>query len=263
MGKCGYVYQAANFYYGGEYWTDSYMSDKGEKVHPRTTRQLCFDEWAWRYDEDSSGFDAEFKKDYDTKSKNKKIAYLQALAAAHNQVIQTGDNSLIASYHRFCTELYDSIKLFEQSYEAFLSSGEPFGERPRQKDYLPKIPNGLSSYITNPKKDYIKKQQVFWLSPKFMKKVGLRKIGGKMFRYIYPLTREAKKMLIESKIDWKIGAGAYPKEGDLQWKELVSKGKTQPLDSIPAWNLQVVEHNKKNVNAHRKSARARVTRKAM
>lgn len=263
MGKCGYVYQAANFYYGGEYWTDSYMSSKGEKVHPRTTRQLCFDEWAWRYDEDSPGFDADFKKDYDTKSKNKKIAYTQTLAAAHNQVIQTGDSSLIASYHRFCTEFYDSIKLFEQSYEAFLSSGEPFGERPRQKDYLPKIPNGLSSYVTNPKKDYIKKQQVFWLSPKFMKKVGLRKIGGKMFRYIYPLTREAKKMLIESEIDWKIGAGAYPKEGDLKWKELVSKGKTQPLDSIPAWNLQVVEHNKKNVNAHKKSPRARVVKKAM
>ena len=53
MGKCGYVYQAANFYYGGEYWTDSYMSSKGEKVHPRTTRQLCFDNWEWHYDSKS------------------------------------------------------------------------------------------------------------------------------------------------------------------------------------------------------------------
>ena len=239
------------------------MSAKGEKVHPRTTRQLCFDEWVWRYDENSLGYDADFKKDYDTKAENKKVAYRQSLQAAHDLVTKTGDDDLVESYHSFCADFYKSIKLFKQEYEAFLSSGEPLGERPRQKDYLPKIPNGLSNYVASPKKDYIKKQQVFWLSPKFMKKVGLRKIGGKMFRYIYPLTREAKKMLVESNIDWKIGSGAYPKEEDLKWKELISKGKTQPLEGIPPWNLQIVEHNKKNVTAHKKSSRARVTRRAV
>ena len=36
VGKPGYVYQAFNFLYGGYIWTDTYVTDKGEKVHPRT-----------------------------------------------------------------------------------------------------------------------------------------------------------------------------------------------------------------------------------
>jgi hypothetical protein len=263
MGKCGYVYQAANFYYGGEYWTDSYMSSKGEKVHPRTTNQLCMEEWVWRYNEKSPGFDKDFKEAYDKKLEDRKSAYELYLAAALQSVVKTGDRSLIASYHRFCADFYDSVNRFNQDYEDFESSGKPFGERPRQEDYLPKVPNGMSGFISNPKKDYLKKQQVFWLSPKFMKKVGLRKIGGKMFRYIYPLTRGAKKLLQASDVDWKIGSGVYPKEEDLKWKELVSKGKTEPLDGMPPWNLQIVEHNKKNVNAHKKSSSARIIRKAV
>lgn len=35
VGKPGYVYQSANFLYGGFVWTDVYILD-GEKVHPRT-----------------------------------------------------------------------------------------------------------------------------------------------------------------------------------------------------------------------------------
>ena len=35
VGKVGYVYQSANFLYGGFVWTDVYILD-GEKVHPRT-----------------------------------------------------------------------------------------------------------------------------------------------------------------------------------------------------------------------------------
>lgn len=40
LGKPGYVYQAANFKYGGFIWTDLYISDTGEKVHPRTAQGL-------------------------------------------------------------------------------------------------------------------------------------------------------------------------------------------------------------------------------
>ena len=40
LGKAGYVYQAANFYYGGYIWTDVYFTDKGEKVHPRQTDRI-------------------------------------------------------------------------------------------------------------------------------------------------------------------------------------------------------------------------------
>jgi len=41
MGKPGYVYQAANFLYGEFIWTQIYISDKGEKIHPRSSRRLC------------------------------------------------------------------------------------------------------------------------------------------------------------------------------------------------------------------------------
>jgi len=178
MGKCGYVYQAANFYYGGEYWTDSYMSAKGEKIHPRTTRTLCKDNWSWHCDEDSEGFNQEFKVNHERKIKEAK---------------QNGG----------------------------------------------KLP----------------KEQVFWLTPEFMKHIGLRKIKGKMFRYIYPLNKTAKKILANnSNVEWKLGAGVYPKEvnGDLRWKEMVARKKYEFLDGIPNWDLQTVEHNKRNVNAHKK-----------
>ncbi len=36
VGKPGYVYQAANFLYGGFSITDTYVSKSGEKIHPRT-----------------------------------------------------------------------------------------------------------------------------------------------------------------------------------------------------------------------------------
>lgn len=40
QGKVGYVYQASNFLYGGSYYTDVYTTSSGEKVHPRSTREL-------------------------------------------------------------------------------------------------------------------------------------------------------------------------------------------------------------------------------
>ena len=41
MGKPGYVYQAANFLYGGFIWTQIYISEKNEKIHPRSAKRLC------------------------------------------------------------------------------------------------------------------------------------------------------------------------------------------------------------------------------
>lgn len=41
VGKIGYVYQASNFFYGGFFWTDVYISKEGEKIHPRTAKELC------------------------------------------------------------------------------------------------------------------------------------------------------------------------------------------------------------------------------
>lgn len=40
LGKPGYVYQAANFYYAGFYLTDTYFTQEGERVHPRTAQSF-------------------------------------------------------------------------------------------------------------------------------------------------------------------------------------------------------------------------------
>ena len=40
MGKVGYVYQASNFYFGERYWTQVYMMENGEKLHPRSAKSL-------------------------------------------------------------------------------------------------------------------------------------------------------------------------------------------------------------------------------
>ena len=43
VGKPGYVYQSANFLYGGYIWTDIYITKDGEKIHPRSTKQLLIE----------------------------------------------------------------------------------------------------------------------------------------------------------------------------------------------------------------------------
>ena len=43
VGKAGYVYQAANFFYGGFVWSDIYIGPDGEKIHPRSSKQLLIE----------------------------------------------------------------------------------------------------------------------------------------------------------------------------------------------------------------------------
>lgn len=40
LGKPGTIYQASNFWYAGHIWTDTYLTDGGEKVHPRQTNRI-------------------------------------------------------------------------------------------------------------------------------------------------------------------------------------------------------------------------------
>ena len=40
MGKCGYVYQSANFHYGGSFRTHTYLMSNGEKLHIRSANDL-------------------------------------------------------------------------------------------------------------------------------------------------------------------------------------------------------------------------------
>lgn len=43
LGKPGYVYQAANWYYGGFIWTECYLDVDGVRIHPRTLQGLTAD----------------------------------------------------------------------------------------------------------------------------------------------------------------------------------------------------------------------------
>ena len=61
MGKPGYVYQAANFLYGGFIWTQIYISDKGEKIHPRSSRRLCDENVKFKLEKEPNFFEG--KKD--------------------------------------------------------------------------------------------------------------------------------------------------------------------------------------------------------
>lgn len=36
LNRPGYIYQASNFYYGGYIWTDCYITNEGELLHPRS-----------------------------------------------------------------------------------------------------------------------------------------------------------------------------------------------------------------------------------
>lgn len=143
MGKCGYVYQASNFYFGEKYWTQVYMMDNGEKLHPRSTKSLLVE---------------------------------------------------------------------------------------NAKD--------------------VGREKLFWMTSDFMKKKGIKKIEGYMFRYIYPLNKKAKKLMREgSTLEW---SKEYPKDKDLKWRDATEKGK--PFIEQPDFTFQDARYNQKNINAHKKSA---------
>ena len=142
MGKCGFVYQASNFYYGEQYFTSVYMMENGEKLHPRTSKQLCIE-------------NAEF----------------------------------------------------------------------------------------------IGKEKVFWLTSDFMIHKGIKRIDGLMFRYLYPLNKKAKRMMLkESSMDWDKN---YPKEINLEWVDVTDRKNKKSVPQ-PKFDLDMsnIEYNKKNVNAH-------------
>jgi len=142
VGKAGYVYQSANFLYGGFIWTDVYISNKGEKIHPRSTKELC------------------------------------------------RENAALLG-----------------------------------------------------------KEKVFWLTKDFLKIKNISRVRGKQFRYIYPLTKNAKKHLLKrSTVMWN---QPYPKDKDLEWKIQTDNGFVQTPK--PEFNMSVVEHNKKNVSQIKKN----------
>jgi len=141
VGKVGYVYQAFNFLYGGYIWTDIYIGPDGEKIHPRSTRELLRENEEWE-----------------------------------------GTKKL------------------------------------------------------------------FWLTHSFTEHKGIKRIKGKQFRYILPLTRKAGKLLKESTVKW---GREYPKEDCLKWKIRTGYKEYKELDGMPRFDLSVVNLNKNNVEAHK------------
>ena len=136
MGKCGFVYQASNFYYGEQYFTSVYMMENGEKLHPRTSKQLCIE-------------NAEF----------------------------------------------------------------------------------------------IGKEKVFWLTSDFMIHKGIKRINGLMFRYLYPLNKKAKRMMLkESSMDWDKN---YPKEINLEWVDVTDRKNKKSVPQ-PKFDLDIqnIKYNK-------------------
>jgi hypothetical protein len=135
VGKPGYVYQSANFLYGGYILTDTYLTSKGEKVHPRTMQGLM-----------------ESEKD------------------------------------------------------------TQYGSRP---------------------------------TPTQLRELGISRVKGKQFRYIYPMSRSAKKYLANSTVSWGLD---YPKHKDLVWMvkkpEETSYTKT---NEIPFTLSKETEFNKGNI----------------
>ena len=144
MGKAGYVYQAASFYYGSYFKTHVYRSATGEKIHPRTTNKLCHE-------------NAEF----------------------------------------------------------------------------------------------LGKEKVFWLTHDFMETKGIEKYSGLMFRYIFPLTKQAKRIMKNSStVEWNQN---YPKEKDLKfWKMMGTRNYIEV--PMPEFNYEIIEYNKRNIEAHNDGA---------
>jgi len=92
------------------------------------------------------------------------------------------------------------------------------------------------------------KEKVFWLTHAFAEHKGIKRVKGKQFRYVMPLTRQAIRLLQESTVKW---SKEYPKEDSLKWRMRVGPKEWQDLEGMPSVNLSVVNINKKNVEAHK------------
>ena len=157
MGKCGYVYQASNFYFGEKYWTSVYLMENGEKLHPRSSNTLCKENAKFLVEKHGKGY-------------------------------------------------------LEKKYSA-----------DRNGDRYPR-------YFTTD----------------FMLERGITKIDGLMFRYIYPLSKKAKKIMKnESSLNW---TREYPKDKDLEWKDITDKKNSKVIKDKPAFTYEYAKYNAKHIN---------------
>lgn len=85
--------------------------------------------------------------------------------------------------------------------------------------------------------DGVKKR--FWLTHDFCVHKGIDKINGFMFRYIYPLNKEAKKILKEYDEYYN---NKNPKDCDLIFEKRISNGKFEKIEK-PNFDMNVFNYN--------------------
>lgn len=81
------------------------------------------------------------------------------------------------------------------------------------------------------------KEKVFWLTHEFCKYKGIDKINGLMFRYIYPMNKQAKKI-----INTEYSLLKNPKDEDLKFEKRIANGVFEKI-SQPKFNMRVFNHN--------------------
>jgi hypothetical protein len=91
------------------------------------------------------------------------------------------------------------------------------------------------------------REKIFWLTHDFMESKGIEKYNGLMFRYIFPLSRYAKRVMIsDSTVNWN---KKYPKDKDLMFWRMVGKGNYE-IVPMPEFNYNHVVYNQKNIDAN-------------
>ncbi len=91
--------------------------------------------------------------------------------------------------------------------------------------------------------EYENKKKVFWLTHNFCEYKGIDKINGLMFRYIYPLNKEAKKIL-KYYPEYNL---KNPKDCDLIFEKRVLKGKFIKI-KMPKFNMNIFNYNFQKYN---------------
>ena len=83
-----------------------------------------------------------------------------------------------------------------------------------------------------------------WLTQEFCEFKGIEKINGRMFRYIYPLTNEAKKLLEA----YPYQRQNYPKDKDLRFEKRIAYRKYEKIPQ-PTFDRQICFYNTQNVHS--------------
>jgi hypothetical protein len=81
------------------------------------------------------------------------------------------------------------------------------------------------------------KRKVFWLTDDFCKYKGIDKINGLMFRYIYPINKQARSILKNTYPEM-----PNPKDADLKFEKRIRNGVFEKIPQ-PTFNMRVFEHN--------------------